>query len=291
MSKIDVVKYRNIPLNVVFERFGCTISKRDPHKWNTDKGHISCPNGYLWYCHESKGGAGALDLAMFLGDMSFKEAVEFLDGDVVFSRTTEDVKKNFKPEVELVVPASIDHTWQKVYHYLSKVRKLPDAVIKLATTQNRVYSDDRGNCVFVYGWDAAKPAAIELRGTYVAKPFHKLVDGSDKTEPFLVKGGEVKVMAVGEAPISVLSYLALNPGITVAATAGAGRELPKAVIEKYHEMGYTVISINDNDSAGEKAYDWLCENLSPDIPLFRDAPTVVNDWNDVLKNGGDFLPA
>lgn len=298
MSKVDFSKYRNIPLDVVMEKLGATLHESDKRKWRTNLGSISV-NGYMWFNHNAAvGSGGAIDLALHLLGYDhenyttdqLKDALEELDSEVSHALTTAEVKKSIKPKATLVVPPPNPDGVRKIRYYLSQVRKLPYSVIDIAMKQGRLYADERKNCVFLFGYDISqKIVGVELRGTIPDKVYHKLVDGSVKSEPFLVVGGSKKTIAVGEAPISVLSYLALNPGITVASTAGAGKELPRDVVRKYLDMGYDVIYISDNDKAGHESYDFVVEEVAishPDAIIFRDHPDAEGeDWNDVLKAG------
>ncbi len=253
----------------------------------------------MWFNHNAAvGSGGAIDLALHLLGYDhenyttdqLKDALEELDSEVSHALTTAEVKKSIKPKATLVVPPPNPDGVRKIRYYLSQVRKLPYSVIDIAMKQGRLYADERKNCVFLFGYDISqKIVGVELRGTIPDKVYHKLVDGSVKSEPFLIVGGSKKTIAVGEAPISVLSYLALNPGITVASTAGAGKELPRDVVRKYLDMGYDVIYISDNDKAGHESYDFVVEEVAishPDAIIFRDHPDAEGeDWNDVLKAG------
>lgn len=298
MSGNDFSKYRNIPLDVVMEKLGATQHESDKRKWRTNVGSISV-NGYMWYNHNaSKGSGGAIDLALHLLGYDhenytkdqLKDALEELDSEVSHALSPAEIKRTTKPKAILVVPPPNPDGVRKIRYYLSQVRKLPYSVIDIAMKQGRLYADERKNCAFLFGYDISKKiVGVELRGTIPDKVYHKLVDGSVKSEPFLVEGGKKKTIAIGEAPISVLSYLALNPGITVASTAGAGKELPLEVARRYLDMGYEVIYISDNDKAGHESYDYVVEEVAkshPDAILFRDHPDAEGeDWNDVLKAG------
>ncbi len=59
------------------------------------------------------------------------------------------------------MPPKVDDT-SKVYHYLCDIRKIKKELVDRMIAENKLYQDDRNNCVFV-GYDMAGIPRYALR--------------------------------------------------------------------------------------------------------------------------------
>jgi hypothetical protein len=69
---------RRVPLSAVLRETGAQRDRSDRAKWHTPKGDISITGMKFMNWHQSRGGGGAIDLAMHLNDLDFKRAVAWL---------------------------------------------------------------------------------------------------------------------------------------------------------------------------------------------------------------------
>src|SRR5688572_26723454 len=88
-------RLRGLPLEAVLIRSGATRDRADKAKWHTGRGVISVTGAKFMNWNRSVGGGGAIDLAMHLGGLRFKEALEWL------SRHFPDHESSDPSEVEL----------------------------------------------------------------------------------------------------------------------------------------------------------------------------------------------
>src|SRR5579871_5772197 len=69
---------RHVPLPAVMRETGAQRDHYDKAKWHTPKGDISITGMKFMNWHQSRGGGGAIDLAMHLNDLDFQSAVAWL---------------------------------------------------------------------------------------------------------------------------------------------------------------------------------------------------------------------
>ena len=105
---------RRIPLPAVLRETGAQRDRSDKAKWHTPVGAISITGMKFMNWHQSRGGGGAIDLAMHLNDLDFKRAVAWLQGH--FS-----IPPDFEPPQaprHLALPLPNPSRLSAVKHYL-----------------------------------------------------------------------------------------------------------------------------------------------------------------------------
>ena len=78
MSERDLGRLRSVPLTDVLRRLGAVRDRRDKARWKTDRGTLSVTGMRFFNWHTHAGGGGAIDLAMHLRGVGFKDAVAWL---------------------------------------------------------------------------------------------------------------------------------------------------------------------------------------------------------------------
>ena len=69
---------RAVPLTDILRAIDAKPDPRDPAKWQTPRGTISVNGAKFFNWNETTGGGGAIDLAMHLKGLCFKEAIDWL---------------------------------------------------------------------------------------------------------------------------------------------------------------------------------------------------------------------
>lgn len=294
LDEQDIAKAREIPLDVVFERFGAKRDPKDPkNNWKTHAGRIST-TGSLFYNHDSenggnraKGGNGAIDLSMHLGEMSFYKAVNWLKENIDSSLSVNQDSPIGRPvaiaqnKVRGItpIPEHVASRLPQVIKYLTEVRQIPAAIVNHAIEHKRVQADKFGNAMFSLCDLHGNKIGAELRGTF-GKPFHSV---RGKKGFFFAGSPQPKVAVFVESSIEALSYLALRDTALVIGTVGGRRVQMEEAAIHFHARGYKIVDGFNPDKAGEAQGKALASYV-PNVDRHR--PTKGTDWNDELKITG-----
>lgn len=104
---------------------------------------------------------------------------KIIDGSSQYSSFNKPNNKVIKKEDDFILPTKVDDT-SNVYNYLCNIRKVKKSVVDKLIAENKLYQDDRNNCVFV-GYDIADVPRYALRiGTNPDNKFKGEVKGSNK---------------------------------------------------------------------------------------------------------------
>lgn len=281
-----VEKLRAIPLELVMERMGATPDPADPKRnYRHPVGRITI-TGERFYNHtQAKGGGGAIDLAMHLGEMSFVAAIDWLkkeSGQVNVREYQEkaQARKHLNTQPRQGIPEKNARKMPQVIHYLQRVRGLSSQAVRDAIANGNLWADNNGNCVFALRNMDGNIVGAELRGTY-EKPFHGA--RGEKSSAFYYTGTSKRKRAVfTESAIDAESYNALKPGNLVIGTNGSRHDTLIPLAKKLQSQGFEIVLAFDRDKAGIQ----LTENISNDlqgqcsVDMPRDG---CKDWNDQLR--------
>lgn len=275
--RATAIQARDLPLESVLERLGCTPDPKDKKNWRTPMGRVTV-DGVKFYAHvQAKGGGGAIDLVMMIEETDYKGALNRLAQDFGTGAMLAQAVASLKPTIEAAAkappqpyraPEPKPENWPKVRQYLTEVRRLSGKLVDRLNELGKVYADRYSNAVFVLG----NGAGVELRGTG-EKPFHG-VRGEKK--PFIMAGREGKAVAFVESSIDAISLWELGFNGRVVSMSGNSAVLAKEKAAIYRKKGFTVVAAFDNDRAGEQ----MTVNLG--YPRERICPKG-KDWNDDLK--------
>lgn len=215
--------------------------------------------GFKWYSKDGISGNAITLLKELEGkslNVAIKELAEF--GGGVRSPTLQNNSKNNanyskKQNInEFILPQKNNST-KRVFEYLTKKRGLHKDIVDYAITNNLVYQDNNGNCIFV-GYDEMKePKFATVRGTY-EKLYRKDIAASSKSCGFSVVNKNSNVLYVFESAIDSLSMMSINNSLKENYLSLNGTSLGS--LENFLKNNSnidTIITCLDNDEAGRNA--------------------------------------
>ena len=289
--KQEINDLRAIPLGLVMERMGAEPDPADPKRnFLHPAGRITVTDDKFYNHTQGKGGGGAVDLAMHLGDCSFKEAISWLAKEVGKEETIRQYQVEARARVERIsqetpvpklgIPEKDESKTAQVLNYLHNKRGIPMEALQEAMKNGNLWADKNGNCVFALRNAEGKTVGAEIRGTY-EKPFHGT--RGEKAESFYYTGSSAnKRAAFTESAIDAESYNALKKGSLVIGTNGTRREAVVKLAERLQEKGFEIVLAFDRDKAGQQ----LAANISQDLKGKCTIETPMEgckDWNDQQK--------
>lgn len=275
---------RDLPIEPVLEKLGATRSKKDRNNWETSVGRLSIQGTKFFNHDQDFGGGGAIDLVMHVGELSYKEALSWLGGNLgitpmigaAMARAKNEATLAAARPIKLLAPPNESNTdWPTVRNYLIRERQIACSVIDDAYEAGLIYADKYQNVVFL---NSAK-SGCELRGTRPGD-FH---GQRGKKAPFILPAQAGKKAALVESGIDALSLRALGFSGMILAFGGQAKRLITETAQKLHDKGWEVICAFDNDKTGQR--------LAADVELAlmglaspsRMTPSS-KDWNDDLRN-------
>ena len=125
--RVRADRLRALPLPLVLEELGATPDPHDPAKWRTDQGVLSVSGPKFMNWNQGVGGGGAIDLVMHLRQLSFGQALEWLERH--FAGLTPPQTASMARPQALTLPAPTTQNWPRVERYLVEERKLPWALL------------------------------------------------------------------------------------------------------------------------------------------------------------------
>ena len=268
-------RVRGIPLEEVLLLDGALRDRSDRAKWHTRQGVLSVTGMKFMNWNRGKGGGGAIDLAIHLGNFDFKAAVDWLSRSFPLAGAGGQALKS--PGQVLRLPQRDEGKIGRVRIYLVQKRRLPSVLVENAIGSGRLYADVMGNAVFLLLGKENVPVGAELRGTGLT-PWRGLASGSLKDRGyFSVPRQEAQAIVLCESAIDALSCLAINPDFLCISTAGA-RSNPLWLPALLRD-GCPVFCGFDADRTGDETARSMIERF-PSIGRLR---PPLHDWNDVLK--------
>lgn len=252
------------------------------YRW---KNHDSLTvKGNKWFRHSQSKGGYPIDFVMEFYDKTFPEAMQMLIGEEAIEIAAEPA-----PKAEFRLPPRCESN-DKIIKYLTEERKLPKELVEEFIASGLIYEDAKHHNVVFVGKDInGIPRYAHCRGT--ADMFRMDVAGSDKSYGFCYRG-KGKELFVFEAPIDLLSHIALYPvGWRERSYLSLGGVSLKS-LERFLSERKDIESIyiaTDNDEAGNNAAEKLAELIPQGISLYRFLPQA-KDWNEDLINERNGLP-
>jgi hypothetical protein len=261
-------------LPAVLRETGAQRDRYDQARWHTPKGAISITGMKFMNWHQSRGGGGAIDLAMHLNDLDFKRAVAWLQRH--FAIPPDSGPPPAPHRLTLPPP---DRSWlSAVNHYLVHERAITPSLTDSLIECGKLYADRRGNAVFLLLGKGNTAVGAELRGTGPLR-WRGMAPGSQKDLGyFSVQAREATMVVLCESAIDAISCLLLHPSALCLSTSGARpnpRWLPALL-----SRGLTVYCGFDADATG----DAMAEQMIALHPSLRRLRPPQHDWNDILKS-------
>jgi hypothetical protein len=224
--------------------------------------------------HQSRGGGGAIDLAMHLNDLEFKAAVAWLQHhfSIPPDSTPPPAPRCF------TLPPPDRSRLSAVKHYLVHERAITSSLTDFLIASGKLYADRRGNAVFLLLGKENTPVGAELRGTGPQR-WRGMAPGSQKDLGyFSVQAPDATTVILCESAIDAISCWLLQPAALCLSTSGARpnpRWLPVLL-----SRGLAVYCGFDADATGDAMAEQMIA-LHPSLHRLRPSQ---HDWNDVLKS-------
>jgi hypothetical protein len=267
-------RLRALPLEAVLLLWGARRDRADKAKWHTGRGVISVTGAKFMNWNRSVGGGGAIDLAMHLGGLRFKEALEWLSRHFPGHDPSDPSQAPPRP---LLLPPRDSTKLPALRRYLHDQRRLPAALVEPLIASGSVYADIRGNAVFLLLGKEEEPIGAEIRGTTYTS-WRGMAPGSRKDLGyFSIPVPEPTTIILCESAIDAVSCLALHPRTLCISTAGA-RPNP-LWLESLLQSGKPVCCGFDADPAGDEMARAMIET-HPTVTRLR---PPLKDWNEVLR--------
>jgi hypothetical protein len=267
-------RMRALPLESVLLLSGATRDRADKAKWHTGHGVISVTGAKFMNWNRSVGGGGAIDLAMHLGGLRFKEALDWLSRNFPAHDASDPSQLPPRP---LLLPPRDDRKLPTVRRYLYDHRRLPAALVEPLIADGSVYADRRGNAVFLLLGKGGASVGAEIRGT-TSTPWRGMAPGSRKDLGyFSIPATDPTAIILCESAIDAVSCLALNDRTLCISTAGARSNPPW--LESLIQSGRPVCCGFDADFTGDEMAHAMIET-QPAVTRLRPR---LKDWNEILK--------
>ena len=265
---------RGVPLEAVLLAAGTQRDRHDKAKWHTAKGVLSVTGMKFMNWTEAKGGGGAIDLAMHLENLGFKDAVEWLWNLFPGSFHPERPQPQRKPTLWL--PQKDDRNLSRVRRYLVLERGLYPSLLDPLIESGTLYADKYANAVFLLLGKEKRPVGAELRGTG-HRPWRGMAPGSNKNAGyFSVQLARTHKVILCESAIDAMSCFALNPDSWCISTSGARANPPW--LSPLIGNGCQVYCGFDADPTGET----LAQAMIALHPAVRRRRPPQHDWNAVI---------
>ena len=276
--KIKANKVRNIELRALLQHFGCIRDPEDKYKWHTNQGVLSVNGHKFMNWAMGTGGGGAIDLAMHLQRLDFKNAVIWLYDNFPSSLNSDlSTCKSYPVKQILKLPEKDDKQLHRVKQYLVNKRCLSEKLVTGLINSEKLYADIRGNAVFLLLGKKMRVVGAELRGTY-NKKWRGMAYGSRKNFGcFYIIGSNLKKMILCESAIDAASCAMLYPEYTAISTSGAAAD--PAWLQKFITTGCKIFCGFDADITG----DTMANKMIKRYPSITRLRPHKHDWNDVLQ--------
>ncbi len=269
-------RLRAFPLQPILVQSGARPDPHDPCKWHTARGVLSVRGAKFFNWHCGAGGGGAIDLVIHLHQLSFHDALAWLEQLGTPSIAAAPAPAPGPTLSSLRLPASAPDQFHAVRRYLVDQRALPLALIDALAQSGDLYADARANAVFLLRNASGQTVGAELRGTGPVA-WRGMAPGSRKDLGFFSFPSIPRPNVIlCESAIDALSCHALHPDLRAVSTAGA-RPNPAWLIDLLTQGCHLRCGF-DLDSTGQATAQAMIA-LHPSIALL---PPPLHDWNDAL---------
>ena len=267
-------RLRALPLENILTLSGARPDPRDPCKWHTVRGVLSVRGAKFFNWHRGSGGGGAIDLVIHLHQLTFGDALHWLEQ---YGSPPAATPLPSGPPTRLRLPQPAPQQFHAVRRYLVAQRALSLTVLEALAHVGELYADARANAVFLLRDAFGQPVGAELRGTGPV-PWRGMAPGSRKDLGFFsVPAIPRPNVILCESAIDTLSCHVLHPDYRCISTAGA-RPNP-AWLPDLLQQGCRLWCGFDLDATGQAMAQAMIA-FHPSIQLL---PPPLHDWNDVLR--------
>lgn len=253
------------------------------------KDNASGEKGQWYRFSTGQGGDNIGFLQEFMG-LSFKDAVEALNGDMPVQQAGH-YERSFIPSYPekqqcargISLAENVD--CKRVFAYLCKNRGLDYDIIADLVRDGSISQEQKtGNVLFKYFDADGEIIGAEKVGTSTEHKFKGIAQGSNSSHGFEIVRGTGENAYFFESAIDLLSYLQMNKEIDNCRLISMMGVKPNIVLDtmKRHNIAPENIYIcSDNDTAGNDFADRLRAQY-PDMKRIY-TPDNFKDWNDMLR--------
>jgi hypothetical protein len=275
-GRVRTERLRAIPLTDILRASDGKPDPRDPAKWHTARGTFSVNGAKFFDWNQATGGGGAIDLAMHLNGLDFKQALDWLASRFTPGDPPAAVLRS-PPALRLVLPGAVADALPAIIRYLSDQRRLPLARLQPLVDGGDLYADRHRNAVFLLRNERHAPVGAELRGTG-GETWRGLAPGSRKDNGcFAVGPTDPHALVLCESAIDAISCHTLDPDRLCLSTAGA-RDNP-AWLPAILARNLPTYCGFDTDATGER----MARAMLARHPAVQRLRPPAHDWNDALR--------
>lgn len=280
-------RLRAIPLTHILRAIDAKPDPHDPLKWHTLRGVLSVNGAKFFNWNEATGAGGAIDLAMHLNRMNFKEALDWLARLPAATSAAQagrfpvpQPNTSLEPthaSRRLALPVPATGTLPAVIGYLGGQRRLPLARLQPLVDSGDLYADRNHNAVFLLRNEHNAPVGAELRGTG-RETWRGMAPGSRKDNGYFAVGPPCpQAIVLCESAIDAISCRTLYPDRLCISTSGA-RDNPAWLLAILARTLPAYCGF-DADPTGER----MAQAMLARYPAVRRLRPPCHDWNDTLR--------
>lgn len=242
-----------------------------------------------WFRFSENVGGGNIDFCeKFLG-MSFKEAVEALNGgrDISYEPPQRNTAEVSKPPEKHEINIKENADSKRAIAYLTKTRGIDyNIVAELLKSGKLVQEEKTGNAVFLIKDENNVTVGAEKIGTSTENRFKGIEAGTAEGYGFEIVRGKGENAYFFESAVDMLSFMQLNSdkldNARLVSMMGVKPSIVEAVMQRNNILSENVRICSDNDKAGNK----FAKSLQEKYPqMKRLIPPDLKDWNDQLRYG------
>jgi len=269
-------RLRTLPLTDILRAIDATPDPHDPAKWHTARGVLSVNGPKFFHWNEATGGGGAIDLAMHLKGLGFKEAVDWLAQRFALPPPATPRAASHVPR-RLILPVPASDALPAVIRYLSLQRRLPLTRLQPLVASGDLYADRHRNAVFLLRNAHHAPVGAELRGIG-RESWRGMAPGSHKDNGYFALGPPCpQTIVLCESAIDAISCRSLDPDRLCLSTSGARAD--PAWLSALLARNLPTYCGFDDDPTGER----MAQAMIARYPAVQRLRPPLHDWNDTLR--------
>lgn len=248
--------------------------------------HSVTISGNEWYDHAARKGGGPISFVQTFYGLSYPEAVSLLLGGEQGRNYPAAREKKPKPPKPFQLPP-VNQDMRRVYAYLMKQRCIDREIIAHFARAGTLYEDAQYHNAVFAGRDECgifRHAHKRSTNSY-GRTFRANVEGSDARYSFHHLGTDGQLY-VFEAPIDLLSYIALHPedrqAHSYVSCCGTSAVPVMTMLDRMAAPSQVFLCL-DNDQAGHSASIRMAEQIAETFEIASDRLIPEGkDWNDDL---------
>jgi hypothetical protein len=268
-------RLRAIPLPDILRAIDARPDPHDPVKWHTERGVLSVNGAKFFNWNAAAGGGGAIDLAMHLMGLGFKEAIDWLAHRFLVPQPKTSRETTHAAQ-RLALPVPAASALPAIIGYLGGQRHLPLARLQPLVDSGDLYADRHHNAVFLLRNEHNAPVGAELRGTG-QETWRGMAPGSRKHKGYFAVGSPCpQAIVLCESAIDAISCHTLGPDRLCISTSGATDN--PAWLSAILARNLPTYCGFDTDATGER----MAQAMLARYPTVQRLRPPVHDWNDAL---------